>query len=104
MYLYLCMSISVFIFVHCLTKTKTMSEFEKLLTTKTTNVRWDLPESTMFLLKGYQKQLWDATGKYPNLQSVVAHIVEYVAKEANDQYFEGIVERKRQEKEALEKH
>ena len=84
-------------------KTNPMSQIENLLNPpKTTNVRWDLPESTMEVIKGYQAQLWKATGKYPKREQVVAHIIEYVAREACDQYFAGIVERKQQEKEALE--
>ena len=80
-----------------------MSEIEKLINPpKTTGVRWDLPESTMTIIKGYQSQLWEATGKYPKLEQVVAHMIEHVGKDACDQYFEGIVERKQQEKEALE--
>ena len=80
-----------------------MSQIENLLNPpKTTNVRWDLPESTMAIIKGYQKQLWEATGKYPKLEQVVAHMIEYVGKDACDEYFAGIVERKQQEKEALE--
>ena len=80
-----------------------MSELEKLINPpKTTGVRWDIPESTMEVIKGYQKQLWEATGRYPKREQVVAHIIEYVAREACDQYFTGIVERKQQEKEALE--
>ena len=78
-----------------------MSEIEKLINPpKTTGVRWDLPESTMQIIKGYQRQLWKATGEYPTLAQVVTHMIEYTGKEANDAYFYGIVERKRQEREA----
>jgi len=80
-----------------------MSQLENLLNPpKTTGVRWDLPESTMEIIRGYKNQLWKATGKCPKLEQVVAHIIEYVGKDACDQYFAGIVERKQQEKEALE--
>ena len=79
-----------------------MSQIENLLNPpKTTNVRWDLPESTMAIIKGYQSQLWKAMGKKPNLEQVITHVIEYVGKDACDQYFTGIVERKQQEKEAL---
>ena len=40
-------------------------------------------------------------GKKPNLEQVITHVIEYVGKDACDQYFTGIVERKQQEKEAL---
>lgn len=80
-----------------------MSELEKLINPpKTTNVRWDLPESTMQIIKGYQKQMWDATGKYPTLPQIIVHMIEHVGKDACDQYFESIVARKQREKEALE--
>lgn len=80
-----------------------MSELEKLINPpKTTGVRWDLPESTMAVIKGYQRQLWKATGKYPKLEQVVAHMIEYVGREACDKYFNEIEERKQREKEALE--
>ena len=80
-----------------------MSELEKLINPpKTTGVRWDIPESTMEVIKSYQNQLWKATGKYPKREQVVAHIIEYVARGACDQYFAGIVERKQKEKESLE--
>ena len=80
-----------------------MSEIEKLINPpKTTGVRWDLPESTMTIIKGYQSQLWEATGKYPKLEQVVAHMIEYVGRESCDKYFNEIEERKQQEKEALE--
>jgi hypothetical protein len=79
-----------------------MSQIENLLNPpKTTNVRWDLPKSTMKIIKGYQKQMWAATGKYPTLPQIIVHMIEYVGKDACDQYFAGIVERKQQEKEAL---
>lgn len=78
-----------------------MSEIEKLINPpKTTGVRWDLPESTMQIIKGYQKQMWAATGKYPTLPQIIIHMVEHVGKDACDEYFAGIVERKRQEREA----
>ena len=81
-----------------------MSQIENLLNPpKTTNVRWDLPESTMAIIKGYQKQMWAATGKYPTLPQIIVHMIEYVGKDACDQYFAGIVERKQQEKEAQER-
>jgi hypothetical protein len=81
-----------------------MSELEKLINPpKTTGVRWDLPESTMVVIKGYQKQLWKATGKYPKLEQVVAHMIEYVGREACDKYFNEIEERKQREKEAIER-
>jgi len=80
-----------------------MSELENLLNPpKTTNVRWDLPESTMKIIKGYQKQMWDATGKYPTLPQIIVHMIEYVGKDACDKYFNEIEERKQREKEALE--
>lgn len=80
-----------------------MSEIEKLINPpKTTGVRWDLPESTMQIIKGYQQQLWRATGKYPKLEQVVTHMIEYVGKDACDKYFSEIEERKRKEKEAQE--
>lgn len=80
-----------------------MSEIEKLINPpKTTGVRWDLPESTMQIIKGYQKQMLAATGKYPTLPQIIIHMVEHVGKDACDEYFAGIVERKRLEKEALE--
>lgn len=81
-----------------------MSQIENLLNPpKTTNVRWDLPESTMAIIKGYQKQMWAATGKYPTLPQIIIHMVEHVGKDACDEYFAGIVERKQREKEALER-
>lgn len=81
-----------------------MSQIENLLNPpKTTNVRWDLPESTMAIIKGYQKQMWAATGKYPTLPQIIVHMIEHVGKDACDQYFSGIVERKQQEKEAQER-
>lgn len=81
-----------------------MSQIENLLNPpKTTNVRWDLPESTMAIIKTYQKQMWAATGKYPTLPQIIVHMIEYVGKDACDQYFAGIVERKQQEKEAQER-
>lgn len=81
-----------------------MSQIENLLNPpKTTNVRWDLPESTMQIIKGYKKQMWDATGKCPTLPQIIVHMIEYVGKEACDQYFAGIAERKQQEREALRK-
>ena len=84
-------------------KTNPMSQIENLLNPpKTTNVRWDLPKSTMAIIKGYQKQMWAATGKYPTLPQIIIHVIEYVGKDTCDQYFAGIVERKQQEKEALE--
>jgi hypothetical protein len=84
-------------------KTNSMSELEKLINPlKKTGVRWDLPESTMAVIKGYQAQLWEATGKYPKLEQVVAHMIEYVGRESCDQYFNEIVQRKAKEKEALE--
>lgn len=80
-----------------------MSELEKLMNQpKTTNVRWDLPKSTMQIIKGYQKQMWAATGKYPTLPQIVVHMIEHVGKDACDEYFAGIFERKQREKEALE--
>jgi hypothetical protein len=80
-----------------------MSELENLLNApKTTNVRWDLPESTMAIIKGYQKQMRAATGKYPTLPQIIIHMIEHVGKDACDQYFAGIVERKQREKEAME--
>lgn len=81
-----------------------MSELENLLNPKkTTNVRWDLPESTMEIIKGYQKQMWAATGKYPTLPQIIVHMIEYVGKDACDEYFEGIAERKQQETKAQAK-
>lgn len=80
-----------------------MSELEKLLNPpKTKTVRWDLPESTMAIIKGYQKQMWAATGKYPTLPQIIVHMIEHVGKDACDQYFAGIVERKQREKQTLE--
>jgi hypothetical protein len=80
-----------------------MSQLENLLNSpKTTNVRWDLPKSTMVIIKGYQKQMWAATGKYPTLPQIIVHMIEYVGRESCDKYFNEIEERKQQEKEALE--
>jgi hypothetical protein len=78
-----------------------MSELENLLNPpKTTNVRWDLPESTMAIIKGYQKQMWAATGKYPALPQIIVHMIEYVGKDACDKYFGNIQDRIEREKEA----
>jgi len=80
-----------------------MSELENILNPpETTNVRWDLPKSTMTIIKGYQKQMRAATGKYPTLTQIIVHMIEYVGKDTCDQYFAGIFERRQQEKEALE--
>ena len=80
-----------------------MLEVEKLLNPpKATGVRWNMPESTMVVIRHYQKLLWEATGTCPKLEQVVAHMIEYVGKEACDKYLAGLMERKRQEKEALE--
>ena len=80
-----------------------MSELENILNPpETTNVRWDLPKSTMTIIKGYQKQLRAATGKYITLTQIIVHMIEYVGKDTCDQYFAGIFERRQQEKEALE--
>jgi len=80
-----------------------MSELENILNPpETTNVRWDLPKSTMTIIKGYQKQMRAATGKYITLTQIIVHMIEYVGKDTCDQYFAGIFERRQQEKEALE--
>lgn len=80
-----------------------MSQIENLLNPpKTTNVRWDLPESTMQIIKGYQKQMWTATGKYPTLPQIIIHMIEYVGKDTCDKYFDNIQDRIKREKEARE--
>lgn len=81
-----------------------MSQIENLLNPpKATGVRWNMPESTMVVIRHYQKQLWEATGTCPKLEQVVAHMIEYVGKETCDKYLAGLMERKRQEKEMQER-
>ena len=79
------------------------NEIENLLNpTPITTVRWDLPKSTMDILKGYQAQIKAATGTKPKLEILIAHLVEYVGKETHDNYYNGLAERKQREKELMD--